>query len=258
MYLKHKLTVLLFLALSVSLTGQTAPYIILKLDDLHFEQEPVHAGWKQVIAFLQQEQVTAAIGIVGKSLEKGDATYFNWIKQRHREGFEIWNHGFCHCKPVVDGVERREFEGMPYQTQLENLQKTQRLMRKYTGITLRSFGAPYNATDSLTARALEQIPELKVWMYNDTPWKNSKMPLDRIPEVNIEYPVHIPNLELFKAGYAAHRSQPVLVIQGHPRSWVEDPSRFEVFKQIVWFLKAENAQFTTPYAYHRMSKKNTR
>ncbi|MEO0340029.1 MAG: hypothetical protein AAF242_12540, partial [Bacteroidota bacterium] len=73
---------------------------------------------------------------------------------------------------------------------------------------------------------------------------------NRISEVNIEYPVHIPDLEKLKAGYEKYKNEPVLVIQGHPRSWIDDPSRFETFKQIIYFLKEEKVRFTTPYAYY--------
>jgi peptidoglycan/xylan/chitin deacetylase (PgdA/CDA1 family) len=227
------------------------PYVILKLDDLWNEEGLVHPGWQQVVDFLNEEGVKGTIGLVCNSLEEGDETYFQWIKDRAAEGYEIWHHGYCHCKPMVDGEEKREFRGTDYAYQLEHLSKAQNLADDKLDLTLRSFGAPYNATDEFTAQALAQLPDLKVWMYKETPFPTDKFVLPRISEVNIEYPVHQPDFDKFKAGYEQFQGEPILVIQGHPRSWVDDPSRFEAFKQIVLFLKSERVRFTTPYAYYQ-------
>lgn len=227
------------------------PYVILKLDDLWYEEGLVHPGWQQVVDFLNQEGVQGTIGLVCNSLEEGDEAYFQWIKNREAEGYEIWHHGYCHCKPTIDGEEKREFRGTPYAYQLEHLSKAQQLAKDKLGITLRSFGAPYNSTDAFTAQALAQIPDLKVWMYKETQSPTKKYVLPRIPEVNIEYPVHIPDFEKLKAGYEQFKGEPILIIQGHPRSWVDEPSRFETFKEIVLFLKSERVRFTTPYSYYQ-------
>lgn len=226
------------------------PHVILKLDDLWCEQEVVHQGWQQVVDFLNEQEVKGTIGIVGNSLEKEDETYFNWIKEREQEGYEIWHHGFCHCRQKEGDIEIREYRGKGYEEQLVSLQNTQKLAKEKLGITLRSFGAPYNSTDEFTAKALEEIPDIKVWMYKETKSSTNKYLLDRIKEVNIEYPVHQPDFEQFKLGYEQFKDEPILIIQGHPRSWVEEESRFEVFQEIILFLKSEGVTFTTPYEYY--------
>ncbi len=226
------------------------PQIILKLDDLWNENGLVHPGWVQVVDFLKKENVTGTIGLVCESLEGGSEAYFDWIKARESEGFEIWHHGYCHCKPKVDGEERREFRGTSAEYQLEHLTMAQSLAKEKLGITMRSFGAPYNSTDEFTAQALAQLPDIKVWMYKETDAPTDKFLLDRIAEVNIEYPVHVPDFEQFKAGYEKFKNEKVLVIQGHPRSWVQEAERFETFKKIVLFLKSEGVSFTTPYAFY--------
>lgn len=225
------------------------PQIILKLDDLWYEDGLVHPGWQKVVDFLNAEEVTGTIGLVGDSFLEGDSAYFQWIKDRHEEGYEIWNHGFCHCKPMEDSVQQREFRGMPFGYQLDNLRNTQRLAKEKVGLTLTCFGAPYNSTDSSTVAALAQIPELTTWMYQETSFYTDKTVLRRIPEVNIEYPVHIPDVEKFKAGYELFKSEPLLVIQGHPRSWTSDSTRWENFAEIIHFLKSEGVTFTTPRDY---------
>lgn len=232
--------------------GQSAsPTVILKLDDLWYEDGLVHPGWIQVFDFLQEQEVIGTIGLVCNSLEEGGDTYFQWIKDREAEGHEIWHHGYCHCKPVLEGSERREFRGTDYAYQYAHLAQAQQLAKDKLGIVFHTFGAPYNSTDAFTARALDSLPEIKIWLYKETTVPTDKYVLSRIPEVNIEYPVHIPDFDKFKQGYQEHKDEDVLVIQGHPRSWVEVPARFEAFKRIVLFLKAEGAHFTTPYSYYQ-------
>ena len=230
--------------------SNTAPFVILKLDDLRYEQGLVHSGWIQVMNFLDKEGVIGTVGLIGESLEEENVAYFDWIKERDSAGFEIWNHGYCHCKPMVDGEEKREFKGTTASFQLSQLTKTQDLAKEKLGIDLRSFGAPYNATDASTAQVLDRIPALEVWMYKETKAPTSKYVLKRISKVNIEYPVHIPDFDKFKEGYLAFQDESVLVIQGHPRSWVENPERFDEFKKIVLFLKEKKVQFITPYNYY--------
>jgi len=241
---------LVLAATTFSLEGIAAPYVVLKLDDLHYEDGLVHPGWLQVIDFLDEEGVPAAIGIVGKSIADASSDYVEWVQQRDRDGHEIWHHGFCHCRQTVDGVEIREYRGTSYAEQSESLNKTQALSRERLGIELQTFGAPYNSSDAFTAEALGGIDGLRVWLYKDTEHATDKFVIKRIKSVNIEYPVHVPDFEQFKAGYEQHKTEPILVIQGHPRSWVNDPQRFEEFKQIVLFLKAQGAQFITPIEYY--------
>lgn len=246
--------VLLFTSCAIrgkKVVRQTGPAIILKLDDLWYEDGLVHPGWVEVMDFLSEEGVIGTIGIVGNSLETEDERYFQWIKDRHSEGHEIWHHGFCHCREKVGDVEVREYRGQDLESQCISIAKTHQLAKDKLGITLRSFGAPYNSTDTSTTIALDKIPTIKVWMYKETQVPTDKYVLNRIPEVNIEYPVHIPDFDQFKEGYDRYREEPILVIQGHPRSWTKDPSRMETFKRIVLFLKEEGVRFVTPYGYYR-------
>jgi peptidoglycan/xylan/chitin deacetylase (PgdA/CDA1 family) len=230
------------------------PLIILKLDDLWYEDGLVHPGWLQLVDYLNDQEVTGTIGLVCESLEDADGAYYEWIADRIAEGYEIWHHGYCHCKPERNGVPVREFRGTDYEYQASHIVEAHQLAKDKLGITMHTFGAPYNSTDSLTAIALEQVPDIKVWMYKETPWPTNKYVLPRIKEVNIEYPVHVPDFEQFKAGYEQYRSEEILVIQGHPRSWAEDPERFEAFKDIISFLKSQGVNFTTPYAYYQQKK----
>jgi hypothetical protein len=57
------------------------PYVILKLDDLLYEEDSiVHQGWQQCMDFLNEEKVIGTIGVICKSLETNDQKYFDWIR----------------------------------------------------------------------------------------------------------------------------------------------------------------------------------
>jgi len=113
----------------------------------------------------------------------------------------------------------------------------------------------FGAKTILYIQVLAKNSDLKVWLYKETKTPTDKFLLNRIPEVNIEYPVHQPDFEKFKTGYEKFKTEPILIIQGHPRSWVEDENRFENFKKIILFLKKEGVVFTTPYEYFLLKSK---
>ncbi len=227
-----------------------APMVVLKLDDFRADG-PVHPGWEEVFRFLNEENVIATVGMIGQGLEKPDPRAVNWLLAQDARRHELWNHGYCHCRSGEGADHVREFRGAPFAEQQAGITRTQRLGKDVLGISFTTFGAPYNSTDASTALALAEHDELAVWMYKDTSQSaapTDKQQLERIADVNIEYPVHIPDFEQFSAGYAAHREESVLVIQGHPQSWVEEPERMAQFKRIVLYLKADGVRFVTPSA----------
>jgi len=226
----------------------SAPMIVLKLDD-YFPDTSVHPGWDEAFRFLNAEGVLASVGVVGQGFERPDPHAIQWLLDQHGRGHELWNHGYCHCRSGKGEADVREFRGSSFEDQLRAISRTQALGRDVLGISFTSFGAPYNSTDASTALALARHGELSVWMYKDTSHKaapTDKRLLDRVAEVNIEYPVHIPDFDQFLTGYAANRDKQVLIIQGHPRSWGDEPERMEEFKRIVRYLKADGARFVTP------------
>jgi len=221
-----------------------SPKIILKLDDLKLESSGnIHEGWKQVIAILDEREVPASIGLICSSLESSTDEYVAWISARKADGHEFWNHGFCHCRETLDdGSQIREFRGKNYDEQLTALVDGQRLAQEKLGFPFKAFGAPYNSTDSATAVAIDRTPDLEFWIYKETDYPTSLKVLPRTP-VNIEYPVHVPNLDSVKHHFQRHRTGEVLIIQGHPRSWVEQPERIQKFISIVDYLQGEGCQF---------------
>lgn len=228
------------------------PQIILKLDDYGFSAR-THPGWAQTMDYLNGQGVVASIGLVGRGLERPSRTSITWMQTQAALGHELWNHGYCHCRPegveLPNGLRAAEFRGTDLDYQLDQLQRTQDLAKDKLGITLTAFGAPYNSTDATTLEALSQIPAITTWIYHNGPAPDGVTTLPRISAVNIEYPVHQPNFARFKQGFEQHLDADVLVIQGHPRSWVQDPERFAEFQKIIAYLQDQGATFTTPTAY---------
>jgi peptidoglycan/xylan/chitin deacetylase (PgdA/CDA1 family) len=240
---------LLFFACQAKEPATTeGPKVILKLDDAWFEDGLLHPGWIQTFGYLNERGIIATIGIVGERMQDAPPAYYDWLRDQADRGHEIWNHGWCHCKPTVNGEEVREFRGTSYDYQLRHLQQTQQLAKDKLGLELSTFGAPYNAVDSITTRALAQLPEIGIWLYPPAGTSAELKALPRTP-VNIEYPVHQPDFASFLKHYQENQDEPVFVIQGHPRSWLEPESRMVEFRKIVDFLAEEGADFVTPAEY---------
>jgi peptidoglycan/xylan/chitin deacetylase (PgdA/CDA1 family) len=224
------------------------PFIILKLDDMKGESPQ----WERTIQFLKDQHVKSCIGIICNSLEGDKASYFSWLKAIQATGLvEFWNHGLTHAQWQEGTANVQEFKGPPYEEQKEHIVHSQQLAKEKLGITLHSFGAPFNATDDNTLKALAEDPDIKVLLYGNAA-KASETPnilvLDRT-SMNIEYPVGVPNLERMQHDYETLAgTRDCFVLQGHPEHW--DDAFFGEFVKMVEYLKAKGVTFTTPYEYY--------
>jgi peptidoglycan/xylan/chitin deacetylase (PgdA/CDA1 family) len=230
------------------------PYIIIKADDLRQVNGRAHARWKKFADFIKARKIKASIGIIGNSLEGNNPDYINWIKDQQATGlFEFWNHGYVHEPWQENGQKVQEFKGTSYETQKQHFQKTQTLAREKLGVPFTTFGAPGNAADDNTAKVLNEVPEIKVWLYGNDKNPSGKIVLDRVYPVNIENPLFLPSLDKFVEGYNKYPKREYFVIQGHAAKW--DEARFEQFTKIVDFLIAQNAIFITPSEYAQIKAK---
>jgi hypothetical protein len=149
------------------------PVIILKLDDLRGDARPgraVHPRWQRVADLVEVKKIKASFGISGKALDKDDREFFEWAKALHARGaIEFWSHGYTHGKEKRGEKNLAEFQ-LPYERQRETLARTQRLAREKLGFEFRTFGAPFNAVDAATARALEARPRhMALWQRSARP-----------------------------------------------------------------------------------------
>lgn len=233
---------------------QTRQRILLKADDLVYD--PVHTisdEWIRFLDFIHRNAVHAAAGIIGQSLESGSSSYLEKLREIYAHGYvEFWNHGYTH---LLNGTDKKgrifhEFSGSGLDSQLHNLRMTQQLAKDKLSLTLRTFGAPGNAVDEDTVKALEQIDEIKVWFFGKP---STKWVLQRF--CNLELQTGQPDFQKFESSYDA--SKEYLVLQLHPNMW--DKERFSQFTQTIDFLKKQRVEFVTPYSYYqymrRMSEK---
>ena len=218
--------------------------IILKLDDViaykSSSQLPVSPRWQRVTDFLKESDIKASFGVIGFSLEEDNPSYFDWIKTLHKSGLiEFWNHGYRNRR----GWDKTgEFEGS-FEDQKTALERTQMLAKEKLGIELKAFGPHWSGTNEHTARAVEGIPEIKMWFHG--PKESTKFIFEVL---TLENPTHVPDFAKFKAAYdRVGHDKKCLALQGHPLSW--DDERWANFVKIIDYLKSKGCVFMTPSEY---------
>ncbi|MCJ8013528.1 polysaccharide deacetylase family protein [Paenibacillus sp. KQZ6P-2] len=220
-------------------------WIILKADDLIYDSvHTLPAGFNKFIEYISRKQIKASLGIIGRSLETDVTAYFDALQEIHSSGlFEIWNHGYQHLLRgrKVRGEMFDEFQNTSSEYQYDNMLKTQQLAKTKLGITLRTFGAPGNAIDDNTVKAIEQIDEIKVWLFGKP---SGKLVLYRY--CDIEYPTLKPDYSKFVEHYTTQRDY--LVLQVHPKEWSKED--FMEFEKIIDFLLTKDVAFITPYDFY--------
>lgn len=240
------------LAIAQSAPTRTEPVqIIIKADDLR----GMHPNWQRFVDIIEKRHIKASIGIICDSLENPKPEYVQWIRNIQAKGLiEFWCHGYDHKQWTENGLSLREFAGTSYEHQKQHLSQSVELARQKLGFAFQSFGAPFNATDAVTARVLVEEPDIKVVLYGDKKQAAGKIILDRIPEVNIENPLFIPNPEKLAAGFQAHPERPYFVIQGHPPQWID--AGFSNFEKILDFLTEQGCGFATPSEFANAPQSN--
>jgi peptidoglycan/xylan/chitin deacetylase (PgdA/CDA1 family) len=225
-------------------------YATLKFDDMMPSDEVpgVSAIEQRTYDQLMAEGVPHAWGVC-RLYQSDNPAFYAWLRARDAEGIEIWHHGNRHDR--VPG-ESWEFKNRDATSQRENLRYTQERILEKTGITMVTFGAPYNQTDETTAAVLNELGFAKIMYFaQGSPGFAGIQLNDR---VNLEEKTGVvATLEDFKASYAAKAEADIIVLQGHPIYW--DAERdLPRLAAIVAFLKTEGRLFITPQAYHRLER----
>ena len=220
-------------------------FVILKADDLKFQNNLISNKWESFIDYILENELSCGIGIIGSSLEDGNANYHNYIKSLINSNYiEIWNHGYEHIvgAKYLNGEYFSEFKNTSYEFQKSALLKTQDLCKKYLNFTPIAFGAPGNAIDEITSEVVNENSDLKIWFYGRE--NSNKMVIQRDSE--IEFPYGNPNYSSFINNYKLEAN--LLTLQIHPNMW--DKYKFEEFIKIIEYLKSQNVTFITPSEYY--------
>ncbi len=206
--------------------------IIFKLDDL----VDFNSRVANLDSFIKKENLKVCWGIVGKSMEKADKKYINFIKNNHNKNYQFFNHGYLHlCGPEYEFIDKTKEE------QENFINKTQKIVFDKTGINLEIFGAPCNHIDENTKLSLELIPEIKYWFYGMEQFK--KCNIKRV--IDMENGVGKPDFTYFINNLKnLDNKNQVLTLQGHPYMWkLEQQFNFYL---IIKFLKKANCEFIFP------------
>lgn len=223
--------------------------VLLKADDVVFDNvNTISPRWSFFIEYIKSKNIKASLGLIGNSLEKGNESYYSYLKSLANSGyFELWNHGYTHILNGIDsnGNSFEEFLHTSFDYQVEHLLKTQDLALQKLNITLHTFGAPGNAIDTTTLKALNKVGEIKVWYFGLE--DSDKYVLKR--SVEIEYPTGNPDFNKFQINYTPLK--PYLVLQIHPNNW--DDKKFFEFKKVIDFLIQRGVTFINPYDYYQLA-----
>ena len=223
------------------------PLVVLKLDDMTVANGKVPERWQRLTRFAEERRMKTSIGIIGNSLECEHPEYVSELKRLAATGLiEFWHHGYDHKRWDEGGKTLCEFSGTDRDHQSRNFQLTQDLAKQKLGITFRTFGAPFNATDAVAIDVLSAAPDIRVWFQGDSGKPAGKFVARMINSVNIEQPVHRPNFDAFVKGYEALNGNhpPVFILQGHPNSW--DEADFAGFVRIIDFLAGKGSRYVLP------------
>lgn len=239
------------------------PIVILKLDDLRDESQ---YEFKQVAEYVINNNIKASFGINGAYLEgmSDQDSFIQDIKSWHNSGnIEIWHHGWDHSKADdrswFEYKNRNEDDRSEYQTLSTNYQKqykdfknTQDIVENKLGITMRSFGSPYNQNDETFVEVVNQFPQIKVLFFPRTT-VTEQLPLSIRTDagrLNIENGgTGEIDIDFFIDNFNSYdHSMPYMVLQAHPGAF--DNQAFADFKKICDFLIKAGYQFHTPYQYY--------
>jgi peptidoglycan/xylan/chitin deacetylase (PgdA/CDA1 family) len=226
--------------------GSVNQIVILKLDDLRGNSN--RPQFQQVLDILSAKKVKASFGIIAVNyVDDGTKEdLYAWTRNVAAGGLiEFWNHGLEHNR-AADGGTWTEFSGTPLAYQTDHLVRAQSLIQSTCGITMHSFGAPFNQTDVVTVEALKAVPDIDVWMFPDVATAPQFMLTSR---VDMEHVAGDLDESFFRDNYARSASAPYIVVQGHPPLW--DDAKRTAFGNILDFLLARGVTFMTPYEYDR-------
>ncbi|MBQ4110578.1 MAG: polysaccharide deacetylase family protein [Clostridia bacterium] len=216
---------------------ENAPYVILKFDDLGANTV---GDFQSAYELCKKLDTVASFGVIGERFNEDTAnSVYETIKGWHNDGFEIWHHGFDHSTA--------EYSTCTYDEQKEFFGKTLDLMEEKCGITITTFGSPYNnSTETTRSMIEEQYPQIKAIMLADYAGTDKIKVLDS--RINLESKTGvIASYKTFQNRYAKRGTADYIILQGHPSAWSEES--FLNLELNIKYLKEKGCKFITPSEY---------
>jgi peptidoglycan/xylan/chitin deacetylase (PgdA/CDA1 family) len=256
---KKQFVFILFLVLVlINCASNAQPKVILKLDDLGSKNGKSSAA--PILDYLIQMKIKTSIGVIAVKLDTSAlvaySKYINAKNDQNESLFEVWNHGLTHSKDNPPGGDKKEFQGTGYQFQKAHFNKADSIVTKLLKVKMHTFGAPYNALDSNTAKVVVENSTYKVILLDgkNSTYENGILHMNNA--VNMEVATGVPNYDYFVTQYnkLVNKYPDFIVIQGHPNPY--DNTKFDELKRIIAFLQSKKCEFILPYEYYAAKYKS--
>lgn len=213
-----------------------APTIVLKLDDLT-DAPYAREGFDRVAHLLAERKIPASFGLMTESCADNGhkADYYALIRRWATTGeIEIWHHGWDHA--------RGEFKDASEAVQREHLQRGCAVVQEKLGITLHTFGAPFDEIDDSTITAMNATPQLNVWFARPVRAPTNAVLLSN--RSRLESRVGVIDYDGFVASFKKNAGKPYLVLTAHPPYWKDES--FVAFSRVLAFCVQAGCRFVTP------------
>lgn len=237
------------------------PIVILKLDDL---RDTTFDKFNNVADFILENNLKASFGINGKYLlnkHKNHPLITNTKYWANTGSIEIWHHGWDHSKDgdrswyeykQRDKDERDEYSDITsnYDRQYRDFKNTMDIVEELCGVTMRTFGSPYNQNDETFVEVINQFPDMKVVFFPRTPIsKQMELSIKTSSgRLNIEDGTGNADYDYFLTNYNSYdHSMEYMVLQAHPGNFSNQA--MDSFKQICNYLVENGHTFMTPHEY---------
>jgi len=233
-----------FAAICISLPLLAQTKVVLKLDDIAAQKNSCKS--LPVMEYLLQRNVKASYGVIANRLDETAypllSKVLNAVDTKGKPMVEIWHHGLAHSR----NGDIFEFKNTPYEQQKKSFDSAHELVKKHLKVNMSTFGAPFNAVDSVCLKVIaEHGGYTKVfYAYLNV---NFKTGFDKLNNrVGIEIETGKPDFNYFMSEYKKNTSylHSNIVLQGHPPQWTEEG--FAEFKKILDFLDTKHAEYVLP------------
>ncbi len=207
--------------------------VVLKYDDLCVE---TISAFYRVYEACKEECVVPSFGLIGSSLREASEEFLDQLKWLHREGVEIWNHGFFHTE--------KEFSLSSEKEQMCSIGMTQNLAREMLEINLSAFGSPHNNSNERTIGVLsEHFPEINSYLFMADAFERANAS-QILLRCNCEIRTGVIDYSYYEKEYLRIKNYPYFMIQFHPSFWSQKD--FELHRKMLRQLKSHGNQIVTP------------
>ena len=224
-----------------SSTGDT-PVVVFRFDD--FGKSGTLSSFNKLAMLLEKYDATGGYGIVGNwfadQTDEQKQSVVNATEEYTDQGIEIFHHGYYHSED-----EYNDGKDTSYETMLTNFALNMDIVEEYFGITMTSFGSPYNHAGDTAIRVVqENFPEITNFMHLDSDPNGILVLTNLNNRAAIESSTGVIDSLGFIARFEANRGESYVIPLAHPGYW--DDGELAEFELILRYLNACGVTYMTP------------